>query len=474
MGPRTRSGMEDWLPARTEGTSAVEPPETRYARTEDGVAIAYQTFGSGPLDLVVIPGFPSHMEIQWEHAALARTLRRLSSFTRLLMFDKRGMGLSDKVEGAPPLEQMMDDVRAVMDAAGVERAAVLGQAEGGPLAMLFAASYPARVSSLVLLGSFARYTRDVDYPYGWDRDVLKRAVDRARDHWGSGRVYASYFPHLADDEPFRRFAARMERYSVSPGGFEATMRALADIDVRHVLPSVRVPTLVLHHTKDPAIEIGHGRHLAETLPDARLVELDGGRIASYYDDDTSGMAEVEELLTGVRGIAAASDRVLLTLLVTDIVDSSGEVARRGDRRWSDTLDRVEDVQRRATAVHRGRIVHTAGDGMLAAFDGPARAVRCALAIRDDLAKLGLQLRAGVHTGEVEARGDDVAGIAVHIGQRLSSVAAADEILVSRTVTDLVAGSGLTFSDRGARTLRGVPGEHHVFAVLPDDGVAPPP
>ena len=430
-------------------------PPVRYAKSGD-VNIGYRVAGDGPLDLVWVPGLFSSVEIEWE---LPLFSRRLPSFCRLIGFDKRGMGVSDRNVGAPTLEERMDDVRAVMDAVGSERAALLGVSEGGPMSLLFAATYPERTEALVLFGTFARFRRDVDYPYGNDESAARlfRIFDSG---WGSGESLRVIARSLADDARARELFGRLERAAGSPGTMRAFLDALLDIDVREVLPAITVPTLVIHATDDDCVSIDNGRFLADNIAGARLVEIAGEH--ARFDLDQF-VQQVESFLTG-KHRSVATDRVLATVLFTDIVDSTAQAAAIGDRRWKDVLDQHDAVVRRQVEIYRGKFVKSTGDGALATFDGPARAVACGCEIRDAVRPLGLDVRVGLHTGEIEMRGDDIGGIAVHIGARVAAVADTGQVLVSRTVTDLVAGSGIDFEDQGEHELKGVPGAWHLFAV----------
>jgi class 3 adenylate cyclase len=440
-------------------------PEIRYAHSGD-VNIAYQVIGDAPRDLVMVLGWASNIEVLWEEAAISRFVTRLASFARVILFDKRGTGLSDGVAHLPGLEVRMDDVRAVMDAAGSERAALFGVSEGGPMCALFAATYPERTSMLIMAGSYARRTSAPDYPWGITEAELEAFVDRMQRDWGGPVGIEARAPTMARDERFRQWWARYLRMSTSPAGLATLTRMNADIDIRHVLPTIRVPTLILHSRKDQAIHIGGSRYMAERIPNAKLVELTGLDHLPWLSDADTVIDEIEAFLTGERHTLVV-DRVLATMLFTDIVNSTARAAAVGDRRWHDLLDSHHALARSEIARFRGREVKTAGDGFLATFDGPARAVRCACAISDEVRKLGLEVRAGIHTGECEMMGDDISGIAVHIGARVASVANAGEVLVSSTVRDLVAGSGLRFRDRGTKALKGVPGKWHLFAVERD-------
>jgi pimeloyl-ACP methyl ester carboxylesterase len=439
-------------------------PETQYAKSGD-VHIAYQVTGSGPLDLVIVPAFVSNLEYQWEDSRPARFLERLASFSRLIRLDKRGSGLSDRVGNVATLEERMDDVRAVMDAAGSERAAVVGLSEGGPMCALFAATYPERTSALIIYGSMARFAWAPDYPWGRTSEEHEKRLRTVEQAWGTGTSVDMYAPSLASDPSYRNWIAGYERASASPGAVLAMLRMNMEIDARHVLPTIRVPTLVVHRTGDRAVKVEQGRDIAEHIPGARLVELPGDDHHPWVGDSGAILDEVEEFLTGVRPNAEA-DRVLATVLFSDIVGSTERAAEVGDRRWRDLLESYYALARRELTRFRGREIDTAGDGFFAAFDGPARAIRCAEAISKGVRPLGVEIRAGLHTGECEVIGEKVGGIAVHIGARVAAQAGPSEVLVSSTVKDLVAGSGIAFEDRGTHTLKGVPGEWRLFAVAP--------
>ena len=439
-------------------------PETRYAKSGD-VNIAYQVVGDGPFDLIHVPMFVSNLELQWEDPAERRYYERLASFCRLIMFDKRGTGLSDRVAVAT-LEERMDDLRAVMDAAGSQRAAVFGSSEGGALSILFTATYPERVSALVLYGAYPRMAWAPDYPDGIPEEMQAVTVQHFGENWGRGQeggipVWA-LAPDRADDPAWRKAHGRWERLSASPGAAVAAYQMILQIDVRHLLSAVRVPTLVLYRMADLAHAAG-SRYLGAHIPGAKVVELPGNTYWPYFGDQDAILDEIEEFLTGVRPVPAP-DRALATVLFTDIVSSTERAAALGDDAWTRTLDRHDAVVAREVERHRGREINTTGDGMLATFDGPARAVRCAQAICVAVRSLGIEVRAGLHTGEIELRGADIGGIAVHIGQRVSALAGPGEVLVSSTVKDLVAGSGITFADRGSHVLKGVPDEWRIFAV----------
>jgi class 3 adenylate cyclase len=442
---------------------SVPPPETRYARSGD-VHVAYQEFGGGDLDIVLVPGFVTHVELIWESEPSARFLEALSSFARVINFDRRGSGLSDPVADAPTLEERMDDVRAVMDAAGSERAVLMGISEGVPMSLLFAATYPQRVEALVCYGGMARSTYADDYTFATPVDALTESgFDLILPFWGQGAVIEVSSPSQADDPEARAFAARMERASASPGMLAALARMFIEIDVRDVVPTVQVPTLVVHRRYDRLVNVRHGRWLAEHLSNAKLVELPGGDHLPWGEGADELIDEVQAFLTGTH-YAPEPDRILATVLFTDIVDSTGSAARLGDQRWREVLEGHRRGVREALARHGGREVKTLGDGFLVSFDGPARGIRCAREIVDASGKLGIQVRAGLHTGECEVMGDDLGGIAVHIAARVSALAEPSEVLVSRTVKDLVAGSGIEFSDRGVHELKGVPDTWALHAV----------
>lgn len=439
-------------------------PETRYAKS-GGLSIAYQVVGEGPLDLVYVPGWVSHVEEAWEEPTLARFLRRLASFSRLILFDKRGTGMSDRVpEGRlPTLEERMDDLRAVLDAVGSERTALLGVSEGGTMSVLFAATYPERTVALVGYGIFAKRTWSPDYPWAPTPEERQQDFELAEREWGGRMDLDVIAPSAAGDEAFMRRLATYFRRGASPGAAVALLRMNTEIDVRSVLPSVRAPTLIMHRTHDREVRVEEGRYIAERIPGARLVELPGDDHLPWVGDVEPVLAEIESFLTGTRE-PAVPDRMLTTVLFTDIVGSTDIAARLGDRRWRELLETHYEVARRELERFSGLEVDTAGDGLFARFDGPARAIRCACAIRDALRPLGVELRAGLHTGECELVGRKVGGIAVHTGARVAAAAGAGEVLVSSTVKDLVAGSGIAFGDRGVHELKGLPGEWRLFAV----------
>ncbi len=448
--------------ARDQADHSAAPVETRYARSGN-LDIAYQVAGSGR-DLVFVPGSLSHIELGWETPAYSTFYPRLSGFARMITFDKRGTGLSDRTTELPTLEERMDDVRAVMDAAGCERADLVGISEGGPMALLFAATYPERVRALVLWGTFARATRAPDCPEGVDPQVGEQFCDQIEEMWGHGRIWPLISIHDApDDEATRRQLARFERNSATPAMAAAANRFALHVDARHVLPAISAPTLVVHRSEDPLVDVAHGRYLAEHIRGARLQEFPGDFHYSALGRDDEVLDEIEEFLTGSRR-ERDIDRVLKTILFTDIVASTERVVRLGDRRWHEVLETHRSTVRRELKRFRGHEVDTAGDGFLATFEGPARAIRCAQAITNSVASMGLEVRAGLHSGECEVRGNDLAGVAVHIGARVGALAGAREVLVTSTVRDLVAGAGIEFEDRGRHSLKGVPDQWQLLAV----------
>jgi pimeloyl-ACP methyl ester carboxylesterase len=439
-------------------------PETHYARSGD-LHIAYQVVGDGPIDLVYVPSWISQVEHYWDEPMVARYFRRLASFSRLIMFDRRGSGLSDPVADAPTLEEQMDDVVAVMDAAGSERAAVFAQLEGGAMATLFAATHPERATALVLYEAMPRMSWAPDYDWPLRREERLASIENGGLRgWGDGSRLVGLAPTSSQDQRLRNWFARLERLAASPGTAAKLMMMNAEVDVRAVLPTIQVPTLVMHRAHDTFIDIRHSRYLAEHIPGARYVELPGEEAITFAGDAGGLVDEMEEFLTGARhGFDA--ERILATVMFSDIVDSTQRAAAMGDKRWRHVLESIETMVERELRRFRGRAVKRLGDGFLATFDGPARGIRCATAIREAAAaQFGLEVRSGLHTGEIEVIGDDVGGIAVHIGARVGACAAPSEVLVSGTVKDLVAGSGITFEDRGERELRGVPGSWRLWAV----------
>jgi len=438
------------------------PVTTQYAH-RNGVHIAYQVIGEGDQDLVYLPGLWSHAEHTWRAPSFAGFLQGLASFSRLILLDTRGAGLSDRAAGVPLLEEQIDDVLSVMDAVGSEQSTLFGVSQSGPLAALMAASHPERVGALVVYGTYATALVADDSPWGRTVEWIEAYLERADREWGTGTDIDLVAPSKRNDPGFRDWWSRLERYSNAPGDAMAYIHAHSQDDVRAVLPTISVPTLVLHRRGDHYRPVELGRYLGEHIPGARMVELAGEDHLPYLGDARSILAEVEEFVTGSRG-EVTTDRVLATLLFTDIVDSTSKAAAIGDTEWRALLERHNDLVREELARFRGREVKTIGDGFLATFDGPARAIECALAARDRLKTLDIDIRAGVHTGEIELMGDDIGGIGVHIGSRVSAFAGSGEVMVSRTVKDLVAGSGIEFEDRGSQRLKGVPEEWKLYSV----------
>jgi class 3 adenylate cyclase len=439
----------------------MKAPDISYVDS-DGVSIAYTAIGDGPIDLLCLPGFVSHLEVLLEAPQADEYFGAMASFSRLIMFDKRGQGLSDRPPGPPMLEQSAGDARAVLKAVGSKRAAVYGVSEGGPMALLLAASHPDLVSHLVLYGTWARVLKAPDYPSGLEREQFERFIQFARREWGGPVGLALWAPELADDPEVQQWWAKLLRLGTSPAGAEAVIRLYLDIDVRPVLPAITAPTLVMHRTGDRMVPLEQGRLIAEGVEGARFVELAGdSHVPLQRPEEIVG--EIEEFLTGTRR-EREPDRMLATVMFTDIVDSTKRAAEMGDRGWRELLRRHDDLMRRQLDRYRGREVKTMGDGFLATFDGPARAIECAASACEVIRPLGVEIRAGLHTGEVEVIGEDIGGIAVNIGARVGAAAGPGEVLVSRTVTDLVAGSGISFDERGAHSLKGVPGRWELYAV----------
>lgn len=438
--------------------------KTKYTRSGD-IHIAYQTVGEGPLDLVYVQGWVSHVELAWEEPTLARFLRRLASFSRLIAFDKRGTGLSDRVtnDQLPTLEERMDDLRAVMDAVGSERAALCGVSEGGNLCALFAATYPERTTALVMCGTFAKRIWSPDYPWAPTPEERELAHEMVENEWGSMMDLSHYVPSKINDEAFAQRLAKYFRHSASPGAAVALLRMNTEIDIRAILPTICVPTLVIHRTGDRDANVEGGRWLAAKIAGARFTELPGEDHFPWVGDQDAILDEIQEFLTGVRP-TPESDRELSTLLFTDIAGSTELITRLGDQAWQELLERHHAMVREAIARFRGREVDTAGDGFFATFDGPARAVRCALSVVGAAQQLGIKIRAGLHTGEIQVMGPKISGIALHIGARVAAIAKPGEVLVSSTVKDLVAGSNIRFADHGTHVLKGVSGEWHLFAA----------
>lgn len=437
--------------------------ETRYARSGD-LRIAYQVIGDGPFDLVWAPGYLSHLEQNQWWPSYSDLLERLASFSRLITFDRRGTGLSDRILSLGSFEELLDDITAVLDAAGSERAALFGGAEGGPMCALYAATFPERVSALVLGASYPRRTAAPGFPWGLDAERQTRILAAYDKRWGTREFGVRLLaPSLADDERFIDWHAQACRFAGTPASALAWFRITMEIDIRDVLPAIRVPTLVLHRTDDQVVPVEAGRYLAEHIPDAKYVELPGNDHYPFSGDYDPFVEEVEEFLTGSRR-RREPDRVLATVLFTDIVGSTERAAELGDHRWTALLADHHRLVRAELERHRGQEVRVVGDGFLSTFDGPARAVRCACAIREAVRSLAIELRAGLHTGEIELAETGIEGIAVHIGARVAELARPGEVLVSSTVKDLVVGSGIEFEERGAHTLKGVPGEWRVFAA----------
>jgi class 3 adenylate cyclase len=445
--------------------STQDLPETHYTRSGD-LNIAYQVLGDGPIDLIFVPGMITHLEFMHELPGYTDFLRRLAAFARVVTFDKSGQGLSDRYLGMPSFEQRVDDVRSVMNAVGSARAVLLGCSEGGPISIMFAASFPERVSHLVLFGSFARFSSAPDYACRPSADEIVSRVDSLwAAGWGTGVTVRHFLPSHADDPEVARQYAKLERLAFSPGALKMAARYNIEIDVRTILPAIRVPTLVLHRQAD-VMSIANGEFLASHIPGARFVAYaDCSDHLIFPGDRLRLCGDIEEFVTGHRAASARdSDRVLATVLFADIVDSTRRAAEMGDQAWRRMLDEHDQAAQRVVVQHRGNLVKTTGDGILATFDGPGRAIRCALAFEAATRRLGLPVRAGLHTGEIELRNGDIGGIAVHAAARVMAEAGPDEVLVSRVVTDLVAGAGLRFSDRGAHELKGLPGRWDLFAA----------
>ena len=437
-------------------------PETRYAKSGD-LSIAYQVVGDGPFDLLLAPGFVSHVEALWEYPDAARGFERLASFSRLIVFDKREQGLSDRVGRPPTLEEMVDDMVAVLDAAGSKRAAVFGVSEGGAMALMFAATHADRCTHLVIWGGYARMTRAPDNPDGIPAESMMRWGERLHRDWGGPVALDVFAPSRMGDAEAERWWAHLLRTGTSPRSAAELIELYGEIDARHALPLVSAPTLILHRAEDRVVPAQLGRYIADHIAQARYVEMPGADHLMWTQDYDAILDEVEEFLTGTRR-AQPPQRVLATVMFTDIVDSTAHAARLGDRHWRELLDRHDAAIGRAVERFQGRLIQTTGDGVLATFDGPARAIQCASRINEEMRGLGLEVRAGLHAGECELRNGNVGGMAVHIGARVAARAAAGEVLVSSTVKDLVVGSGIGFEDRGEAELKGVPGHWHLYAV----------
>lgn len=436
-------------------------PETQYASSGD-VSIAYQVMGEGPIDLIMVPGLVSHAEFFHEFPGYTDFLRRLATFARVISFDKRGQGLSDRIDGSPSLDERMDDLVAVMKATGSSRAALFGYSEGASMTALFSATYPERVSHLVLYGGFARFSNTDDYDLMFSMEQILRGCR----HWGTGASINRFAPSFAEDAAAVKLWAKGERLVASPGGYRAMIESNALIDVRAILPQLRLPVMVLHNEADIAVPVANGRYLADHIPGARYIEYPAGDHRPWAEGNAEALCgDVEEFVTGHREIVVQeAERVLATVLFTDIVGSTQQLASLGDQAWRRLLDEHDKLAHQLVQQHRGRLIKTTGDGILASFDGPGRAIKCALAFSGAVARIGLKLRAGLHTGEVEVRGEDIAGIAVNAAARIMGEAGAGEILVSRVVTDLVAGAGVNFSPQAPRELKGLPGRWDLFAT----------
>ena len=437
-------------------------PETRYAQSGD-VNIAYQVMGDGPMDIILVPGLTSNIEMFHELPGYTVTLRRLARFARVITFDKRGQRLSDRMSGAPSLEQRMDDVRTVMDEIGSRRAAILSFSEGGCMSALFAATYPERVSHLILFGGFSR-SADLR-PKGLTPTQLEDRLAHRVKNWGNGDMLKAVLPSYAREPNAMAMLARMERLCSTPGGIKTILLLNALIDVTSVLPIVQVTTLVLHRVSDIVVPVEFGRQLVAQIPGARYIEYPEGDHAFWTGDTETLVGDIEEFLTGHRDNGSADlERILATVMFTDIVDSTRQAAQLGDQQWRSRLDQHDALARQTISRHRGVLVKSTGDGVLATFDGPGRAIRCALSFSSAARQIGLPVRTGLHTGEIELRGADIGGIAVHAAARVMARSVPDEVLVSRVVTDLVAGAGLRFSERGSHELKGLPGKWDLFAA----------
>lgn len=438
-------------------------PETRYADAE-GVSVAYQVFGSGPQDLLIVPGIVSHLEENWRVPEYARMLRLFGQAFRVILFDKRGQGMSDSIEGVPTLEQRADDVRAVMEAVGSQRSVLFAVSEGGAVAALFTSTYPALVDKLVMFGTMARFTGAPDYPH---TPPLDKVLARVVASWGKPISMRGFAPSRADDTAFCEEAARFQRMTASPSAIRRLIIANDQIDVRAILPQIRRPTLIIQRRADRVVSRGNGRFLADHIPDAVYLELPGVDHLVHVGDSDAVVDAIVRFAhaDSVHAGADSADRWLTTVLFTDIVGSTEMAGRLGDRAWSQCLQQFHAIGQQQLAEHRGVLVDTAGDGLFATFDGPARAIRCAAAMARHVKELGVSIRAGLHTGEVERTGEKVSGMAVHIGARVMAHGAAGEVLVSNTTRDLVAGSGIEFAERGSHALKGVPGEWRLFQAL---------
>ncbi len=442
-------------------------PDVRFVRNRDGQAIAYATRGTGAPEMVWVPNFTSHVDAWTLFEEAIPFVNGLARIGRLLHFDQPGTGASDRIatDALPTLEQWMDDVRLVMDAEGIEQATLIGEDSGGAMAVVFAATHPDRVRNLVLMNSYARMERAPDYPWGFPPELREKGLQRWSEMWGTGRQLEMTAPTYATDPAMIRKWGRVERMCATPAMAAALFRMITEIDIRDILPAVRVPALVMHRRDDPWIRVENGRYLADHIPGARYVELPGNTHYAYAFGDVSGIVQhIAEFVTGTAQAFEDAERVLTTLLFTDIVDSTTRAVTMGDKAWRALLDRHDNLIRDLTGRHRGQFVKSTGDGSLATFDGPARAVRCAGAIRDAMRGLGVSVRSGLHTGEVELRGDDIGGVAVHVAARVEALAAPDEVLVSQTVKDLTIGSRIEYDERGEQQLKGMPGLWRIYAA----------
>ena len=436
----------------------MEPGITRYAKSGE-VNIAYQLFGEGPRNIVLAPGFVSHVEHIWDHPAPARFLRRLGAMGKVVIFDKRGTGMSDRVGGVPHLDQRIDDIRAVMDAVGFKRANLIGISEGGAMCQLFAATHPDRVQAMVLIGTYVSYSESV---LSGDRlDNFLRMID---SHWGEGLSVETFAPSMAGDKAFRQWWAKYERLSASPGAVKALTHMNGEIDIRAILPTIAVPTLLLHRTGDGRVNVEAARYMVRNIPNAKLIEYPGRDHLAFVGDIDVELDDIEEFITGARPLAAI-ERVLATVMFTDIVDSTRQAAALGDKQWAAKRATHDQAVRGAIERQRGKVIKGLGDGFLATFDGPARAVHAGQAAAQAAHEAGLPIRVGLHTGEIALEGDDISGLAVSVAARVSGLASADEVLVSSTVRDLVAGSGLRFAERGLQTLKGIDEPVRIFEAL---------
>jgi class 3 adenylate cyclase/pimeloyl-ACP methyl ester carboxylesterase len=450
-------------------------PETRYALV-GSERVAYQVVGEGATDLVFTSGSYANVDLEWDDPSIARFLRRLASFTRLIRFDRRGTGSSDRFPGEelPPWESYVEEVEAVMGAVGSKRVAIIGLFDAGPMAALFAATKPELTSALILINTGARYTVANDYPIGVPHEMVDQLVAIAGAMWGTEAQVPMLVPSRANDEAFKRWFARFLRGVAPPASIEAHLRAAVEADARSILPTIHVPTLVLHRASNPMAPVEHGRYLAEHIEGAKLVEVPGADAPMYWENAEGFLDAIEEFLTGIRR-GSETSRVLATVLFTDVVGSTEQASALGDAKWRELLDRHDEAARREIEVSQGRLIKTTGDGIVATFDGPGRAIRCALSLRGQLDAMGLRIRAGLHAGEIELRssnaspdldvGLDIGGIAVHISARVMTIASPMDVLVSQTVKDLVVGSGLNFEDAGEHELKGVPDRWRLYRVV---------